>query len=162
MSAPPEHHAEPAPASQAPAVIHLPHSPPPAPAKKQPKRQRQRFVGVRLDDAEFAELERRARQAGLSVGAYCRERTLGSAGPRAKREQPTADTKLLARNMAELNRVGVNLNQMARALNEIALNEGTGRLAQVAHIVRPIQEALAALRGTLTVNCRALGYDSEG
>jgi hypothetical protein len=50
---------QPAPAHDAPAVIHLPHLPPPtdAPAKKRPKRQKSRFVGIRFDDAGFAEAQ---------------------------------------------------------------------------------------------------------
>jgi hypothetical protein len=90
--------AEPAPASDAPAVIHLPRLPRP---KKKPKRQRSRMAFIRLDDAEFAELETRAREAGLSVGAYCRACSLGDAGPRARR-RVTVERELLARNTAAL------------------------------------------------------------
>jgi Mobilization protein NikA len=158
--------AEPAPAREAPDIIHLPHVPPPpdhpAPvAKKQPKRKRQRFAAIRLDDDELAELERRSRAAGLSIGAYCRACSLGDAGPRARR-RVTVDRELIARNTAALNHIGSNLNQTARALNEIALNEGSGRLAQVAEIVTPIETTLDHLRAALAANRCALGYDSEG
>lgn len=91
---------------------------------------------------EHAELERRARAAGLSVGAYCRACCLGDAGPRARRRPP------------------VEHELLARALNEIAL--GGERLAQVAHLVAPIQTTLAELRRALADNRRALGYDSQG
>jgi hypothetical protein len=156
-----DHHPEPPPARDAPDVIHLPRASLPAVEKKKPKRRRQRFVGVRLDDAELAALESRAREAGLSVGAYCRACSLGDAGPRARR-RVTVDRELLARNTAELNHIGSNLNQTARALNEIARDDGSGGLAQVAHLVRPIQTTLDELRAALAANRSALGYDSEG
>lgn len=125
------------------------------------RRQRRHVEQFRMDDAEHAELERRARVAGLSVGAYCRACCLGSTGPRARR-RPPVEHELLARNTAALNHIGSNLNQTARALNEIALGGGRGRLAQVAHLVAPIQTTLADLRRALADNRRALGYDSQG
>ena len=60
---------------------------------------RTRTVGVRVTEAEAEELQERAQDARLSVGAYLRRRRLGAA------------------ELRELNRIGVNLNQMARAMN---------------------------------------------
>lgn len=74
----------------------------------------------------------------------------------------TVDRELIARNTAALNHIGSNLNQMARALNEIALDDGSGRLAQVAELATPIDTTLHALRAVLAANRLALGYDSEG
>lgn len=128
---------------------------------QRPKRRRGHVDHFRTDDAEHAELERRAHAAGLSVGAYCRACCLGDAGPRARR-RPPVEHELLARNTAALNHIGSNLNQTARALNEIALGDGSERLAQVAHLVAPIQTTLADLRRALGDNRRALGYDSQG
>jgi hypothetical protein len=94
------------PAAPAPAVIHLP--PPPAdlaPARK-PKRQRRHVEQFRTDDAEHAELVARARDAGLSIGAYARAVLLGDAGPRARRRAPAA-RELLARNNAALIVAGI-------------------------------------------------------
>jgi hypothetical protein len=98
-----------------PAIIHLP---PPAdlvPARK-PRRQRRHVEQYRTDDAEHAELVARARDAGLSAGAYSRTVLLGDAGPRARRRAPV-DRELLAHNNAALNRVGNNLNQLVRLLH---------------------------------------------
>jgi hypothetical protein len=147
-------------ATDVPAIIQLPDLSQPMP--KKPKRQRQHLEHFRTDDAEHAELAARARDTGLSVNAFCRMRALGSPGPRSRRNRPEIDEKLLARNNAELNRIGSNLNQAVRALNDIALTAGTERLAQVAHLVAPIEATLADIRLTLTANRRALGYDSEG
>ena len=58
---------------------------------------RRRTIGVRVTAAEAEELRERAQAARLSMGAY--RRGLGAA------------------ELRELNRIGVNLNQMARAMN---------------------------------------------
>ena len=72
---------------------------------------RGRTVGVRVTEAEAEELQERAQGARLSVGAYLRRRGLG------QRVRMAAERSLGAAELRELNRIGVNLNQMARALN---------------------------------------------
>ena len=72
---------------------------------------RARTVGVRVTAAEEAELRERAQAARLSIGAYLRRRALG------QRVRMAAELRLGAAELRELNRIGVNLNQMARALN---------------------------------------------
>jgi len=149
--------------------------PPPAPRKdepeisysKRPKRQRQHVDHFRTDDDEHAELAARARDAGLSVDAFCRLMCLGDPGPRSRRTKPTVDTKLLARNMAELNRIGGNLNQGIRALNEIALSAPAAterdRLAYELETLRKLfGTAIDEIARTLAANREALGYDRQG
>jgi hypothetical protein len=139
---------EAAPAAQAPAIIHLP---PPAdlvPARK-PRRQRRHVEQYRTDDAEHAELVARARDAGLSTGAYSRTVLLGDAGPRARRRAPV-DRELLAHNNAALNRVGNNLNQIARALHR---DDDLDPFE--------LRATLAELQAVLVDNRRALGRDRE-
>lgn len=150
-----------------PAVIHLPDlSPraPASPAKKTPKRQRTHVERFRTDDAEHLVLHDLVRKSGLSFGAFMRARCLGSAGPRSRRQPrlPVVDAREVARNNAELNWIGNNLNQAVRALNEIALCEDRGGLAQMAHLTQPIQRILDELHLTLAANRRALGHDREG
>ena len=77
---------------------------------------RRRTVGVRVTEAEAAELRERAQAARLSVGAYLRRRALG------QRVRMAADRRLGAAELRELNRIGVNLNQMARAMNSGAVS----------------------------------------
>ena len=72
---------------------------------------RGRTVGVRVTEAEAEELQERAQGARLSVGAYLRRRGLG------QRVRLAAERRLGAAELRELNRIGVNLNQMARAMN---------------------------------------------
>ena len=75
------------------------------------KERRTRTVGVRVTEAEAAELQERAQAARLSMGAYLRRRALG------QRVRSAVERRLGAAELRELNRIGVNLNQMARALN---------------------------------------------
>jgi hypothetical protein len=80
-------------------------------------RQRNHSVRVRLDDAENALLGVKAGEAGLSHAAYMRACALGDAGPRAQRTPPT-DRKEVAQLHADLARIGNNLNQLTRAVNQ--------------------------------------------
>jgi hypothetical protein len=111
------------------------------------KRRRKRVALVRLDDAEHAKLEDRARASGLATGAFLRAAALGVAGVRAK-PRASVDRELLARANADLNRVGNNLNQIAHALNS--------------SLDAPyfLGSALMELRGVLAALRRAAGYDS--
>jgi len=80
------------------------------------ERQRGNRLTVRFLPEEHAELERRASAAGLSPSAYLRACALGEAGPRSRRS-PTVERSLAAQAIAELNKAGSNLNQIARAFN---------------------------------------------
>ena len=76
---------------------------------------RRRTIGVRVTEAEAEELRSRAQAACLSMGAYLRRRGLG------QRVRMAAERRLGAAELRELNRIGVNLNQMARAMNSCAV-----------------------------------------
>jgi hypothetical protein len=80
------------------------------------KRQRHRTIGVSVTPEEHAALAAKASAAGLSQAAYLRACGLGSPGPRAKRS-PSVNAELLALAIAQLNKIGSNLNQIARVLN---------------------------------------------
>ena len=95
---------------------------------------RTRTVGVRVTEAEAEELRERAQAARLSMGAYLRRRALG------QRVRIVADRRLGAAELRELNRIGVNLNQMARAMNAGAV-AGPGTRA----VVERVGELVAAL-----------------
>ena len=58
--------------------------------------------------------------------------------------------------------IGSNLNQAARALNEIALDDGKGRWRKWRISPSRSLRVLDALRLTLAENRRALGHDREG
>ncbi len=103
-------------------------------------RQRTKGAMVRLTPAESAALHDRARAAGLSTGAYLRACALGDSGPRAKRAPPV-NRELLADALASLNRVGNNLNQIAKHLNtgghpdRAAMAEARAELAALIEIL---------------------------
>jgi Bacterial mobilisation protein (MobC) len=74
---------------------------------------------------------------------------------------------LLSRNFSELNRVGNNLNQTTRALNELVLiarEIGADRLMRIAReAIERSETATDELRAVMAENRRALGYrDREG
>lgn len=80
------------------------------------KRQRSKSARAAVTPDEYSAIEARARNAGLSTGAYLRACALGESGPRAKRAPPL-NRELMAEALASLNRVGNNLNQIAKHLN---------------------------------------------
>jgi hypothetical protein len=73
-------------------------------------------MSVPVDPTEFLCIAERAQNAGLSRGAFLRACALGAPGPRACR-RPSIDIEALARATAALNKVGGNLNTIARILN---------------------------------------------
>jgi len=89
---------------------------PARPSTRGKKGGRTRFLALRLDEIEYLLIGEHARMAGLSRGAFLRAAALGSPGVRAQRA-PTVNAEALAHATAALNRVGSNLNQIARALN---------------------------------------------
>ena len=80
------------------------------PKKADPERRDERLAGLRLTAAERAVVEAQAAAAGLDLPTYQRSRLLNQRPPVAR---STPDAALLV----ELNRIGVNLNQIARAVN---------------------------------------------
>lgn len=80
------------------------------PMKEPLERRSAKLPPIRVTEAELALVYLQADRAGLSVTELVRQRTLmGRLAPR----RGMADAHLLS----ELNRIGVNLNQIARALN---------------------------------------------
>ena len=81
-----------------------------------PQRQRQKGVRARVTPDEYAAIERRARAAGLSTAAYLRACALGDQGPRSQR-RPPVEMEHFGKAVAELNKIGSNVNQIAHAAN---------------------------------------------
>ncbi len=95
---------------------------------------RTRTIGVRVTEAQAAELAERAAGARLSMAAYMRHQALG---------QPvrvTAERRLALAEQVELTRIGVNLNQVAKALNS-----GSAAPAGTREAVERVGELVAAL-----------------
>lgn len=79
--------------------------------KKQAFEKRDQRFNLRYTPAEIAHIRLAAQKAGLHPHEYVRRRTLGHQvfAPVARRADPAL--------INELNRIGVNLNQIARAVN---------------------------------------------
>lgn len=79
--------------------------------QKQPEERRDSWLSpVRVTAAEFAFVAQQAAAAGRDVSDYIRRRALGR---RVTPARSIADDRLLM----EMNRIGNNLNQIARSLN---------------------------------------------
>ena len=79
--------------------------------EKTEKESRSAHVQFRVTAEERAQIEAAALAAGASVSDYARAFVLTARPPRQKRGQVSAAA------LSELNRAGVNLNQIARTLN---------------------------------------------
>lgn len=90
-----------------------------------------------MTPAEFDEARDKATAAGLTPSSYGRAVLLGKAGPRSRRV-PLVNTVVLAKAIAALNRIGNNLNQIARARN-------AGRPAVAGEESQILQETRAAV-----------------
>jgi len=88
----------------------------PSPRRHSEKRQRTKTTALRWLQDEFNLASERAREAGLSFGAYVRATATGDAGPRAQRRLPVDDEKM-RRVLALHNKYGNNMNQIAYQLN---------------------------------------------
>lgn len=84
--------------------------------KRSERRQRGARINVRVTAEELEEIETRAQAAGLTAGGFLRACGLGGKTPRSLPRAPI-DRVEMGKALAELNRVGNNLNQIARSLN---------------------------------------------
>lgn len=103
------------------------------PKKHDHERREASIPPIRLTFAELAHVEAQAKAAALSVSAYARARCLGHAV--APRRSPVETGTL-----AELNSCGVNLNQIARHLNQ-----GRGLPPEFAHVLHRFNTVLEQL-----------------
>ena len=76
-----------------------------------PAERRTRQINVRVTESEAEQLRQLASSARLTVAAYLRRRGLG------RRVRAVRERRLAAEDRRELNRIGVNLNQMVRAMH---------------------------------------------
>jgi hypothetical protein len=163
------------PAAQAPDVIHLPDltAPPPNSAERKTGRRGRHFGPRPVDDPRSARLDIRctplvrgkaeaaAKAVGISVAGYVAALIDGDPGPRVHRT-PSEATRLLAQLRGEMGKRGSNLNQGARALNEIAIlagqGEGRDRLVELIEDMAELhRQAIAEHRECTAAIMRALG-----
>lgn len=83
---------------------------------KEANRSRSVRVFVRLHPDEKKEFEARCKSCGLTQADYFRKKCLEEKALR-KRKAPTVETEVLLKTLAQIGKVGGNLNQIARELN---------------------------------------------
>lgn len=83
------------------------------PLKPDDKR-RKNLLRVRVTDHEKSRIEQLAADAGLTPSDYLRGAAFHA---KPERKVPTPDRTLMLKMLAELNKLGSNHNQIARALN---------------------------------------------
>lgn len=109
------------------------------------KRQRNHTITVRLSAEERAQLEALSSRSGLAAGAFMRAAAFGGAGPRARRRRPV-EHRALVQALAALNRVGNNLNQIARSAN-LGLDIDMPELRDALHQYRATVDAIYSALG---------------
>lgn len=102
------------------------------PTKDDTAKRSERF-NLRLTLAELAHVQAQAAHAGIGAHDYARRRVLGH-------RVPPARSQIDATLLSDLNRIGVNLNQLTRANNSGAdvQAEAAVLLAQVRGIIEQI------------------------
>jgi hypothetical protein len=123
----------------------LSHTPKPSGSES---RRKGRIVNFRATAEEYATVERAAQNAGLTLGSYIRE-TMLTAPETQRRRSARADVAMLAKLIAELNRIGGNINQIARAVNKGEQPERTW-----------LGDALTMLLYTMKIVRAAMGFKS--
>ena len=121
-----------------------PREPSPGTRRKSDKRQRTETLFARVTPEEKSAFVARADRAGMASAAFMRALALGDAGPRARRRRPI-EHQALVQALATLNRVGNNLNQIARNTNrgmDIDVPQLRDALHQYHQVIAAIYEAL--------------------
>ena len=116
----------------------------PGTRRKSDKRQRTETLFARVTPEEKSAFVARADRAGMASAAFMRALALGDAGPRARRRRPI-EHQALVQALAGLNRVGNNLNQIARNTNrgmDIDVPQLRDALHQYHQVIAVIYEAL--------------------
>lgn len=78
---------------------------------------RTQHIAARFTVAERAQLEARAAACGLRLSDYIRAASIDSLPPKLAKAAKAGAGRLSRDELRELNAIGVNLNQIARALN---------------------------------------------
>ena len=83
---------------------------------KSQNRTRTKSIRAAVTPEEYVEINEKAAAAGLSVSGFLRACALGRVTPKTKRRAPV-DSQILERAIAEMRRIGNNINQIAHASN---------------------------------------------
>ncbi|MGE7371425.1 plasmid mobilization protein [Neorhizobium sp. NPDC001467] len=120
------------------------------------KARKGRLVNVRVTDAEHEKIEAAAKSAGMSVSAFFRSLMLEGAGVRPILTRD--DRLVMAALLEDMRKIGVNLNQVARAIN-------SGKVVHPAEIdlnLKNVQSIQGAVMLELRELSRRSGYQRRG
>jgi len=106
---------------------------------------RSKVFYFRVSENEHAELIEAAGRAGLAPGSYARAKVFGGSPPRAVRVLPI-EREALAVLLAQIGRLGGNLNQLARARNAELPVYAPEVVAEIAAL-RELRDELRAMLG---------------
>lgn len=108
---------------------------------------KERFIGFRVTDELYGIIETEASQAKMSVSEYCR--TLATNKSVTIRKEVVFDNPELLSALSNLGKIGSNLNQIARHLNEGNSIDATLRneLLQCITELRNIREEIKEMAG---------------
>lgn len=109
------------------------------------QRRSRRRVNIRLNEKEFTELEERAERAGVSISGYVKAAALGAPMPRRTTRPISVDRTAVLKLLAELGRIGSNVNQTAKANNVLARAVSSAPPADVAEVKRAIDQGSRSL-----------------
>jgi hypothetical protein len=126
-----------------------PQLPPRASRSGSESRQRTEVLQVRLSPEECAELDAAAEAAGLAIASYVRFKLSDGTAPRSVR-RPPADLEALRALLAQLGKVGSNVNQIAHKLN-----------AEQSPSAEAVREAVRDVRAMRDAVMLALGYEVD-
>ena len=84
--------------------------------QKESDMKREHRVTIRLTDTEFSIIENTAEQADMTISEYMRKQIME--GQVNTKFEIVADVKEIKKLIGELGKIGSNLNQIARYLNE--------------------------------------------
>jgi hypothetical protein len=121
--------------------------PPLAPSRKRSGSETRRTtsrINFRLLPSERAEVEARADAAGQTLGSYIRSLLLAAPLMRSRR-RASIQVLVLTRVLAELNKIGSNVNQIARHVNMLNPPDAGEVRAARADIRRAVEAVLDAL-----------------
>jgi uncharacterized protein (DUF1778 family) len=85
--------------------------------EKKKKEKRNVEIKIRLTAEEKEEIKRLAKEEGLTISQYIRTQAL-------KKKKGKIQTREMKELIYEVNKIGINLNQMARALNVLRNKKG--------------------------------------
>jgi hypothetical protein len=106
-------------------------------------------IDVRLSTEEKLQVLQAANEAGLFIADFVRGKLLKTNTPRTRKATPGRE--VFIRSMAELSRIGTNINQIAKALNTykdnpissgVTAGQITGSLDRIDQLSREIFKTL--------------------